>query len=125
MARADVDGRRLPYIDYPTYCAKCGAKRPSLFLVPNEVWAYYVEPRIRDRVICRQCFDFIRQAVDAHQGPPPFDDFEIQTQRQLFAACYARGIRQAEDAGHPDIAAHLRAEAETMDRQLARDEEES
>ncbi len=114
--------RRLPYIAYPTICAKCGAKGPALFKVPDEVWAYYVEPEARGYVICRQCFDYIRQVTDAHQEPPPFGDFNFQTDRQLWAACYERMIRQAKDAGQLDIADHLRAQAEELDQGLARDE---
>jgi len=125
LASTGEAGRRLPYIAYSTFCAKCGAQEPPLFKVPDEVWAYYIEPEARGYVICRQCFDYIRQVIDAHQGPPRFGDFDLQTDRQLWAACYGRIIRQAEDAGQPAIAAYLRAQAEQLDRGLARDEEES
>lgn len=116
--------RRLPFIAYPTYCARCGAEGPAMFMVPNEVWAYYIEPKKRGAVICRLCFEEIQHAVDDHQGPPPFGDFEIQTDRQLWAAANARLIKQAEEAGYPDIAADLRAQAEAMDAKLARREAE-
>lgn len=123
LASTGDDGRRLPFITYPVFCAKCGAANPTRFKVPDEVWAYYIEPRARGFVICRQCFDYIRHVTDAHQGPPPMRDFEIQSDRQLWAAAYARLIKQAEDAGRVDVTDQLRAQAEAMDQGLARDEE--
>lgn len=116
--------RRLPFIEYPTYCARCGRRWPVLYMVPDEVWKYYIEPRERSSVICRRCFDHIRELIDAHQGPPPFGDFEFRTDRELWAAGYKRMIQEAEDNGRADIAEALRSQAEEMDRRLAQQEEE-
>lgn len=55
---------RIPYIHYPVLCAKCGKLGSEFFMVPDEVWAKYVDPFIRDQVLCKPCFDFIVQAID-------------------------------------------------------------
>jgi ferredoxin len=56
---------RVPYILYPVLCARCGALWPDLFRVPDEEWAKYIAPAMRDKVICRPCYDWIKNAIDA------------------------------------------------------------
>ena len=55
---------RIPFISYPIICAKCGKLWPNLFMVPNEEWKHYIAPRKRRSVICRDCYDFIKYAID-------------------------------------------------------------
>ena len=43
------DKGRVPFIEYPTICAKCGVLWPELFMVPNEEWNRYVEIQERDK----------------------------------------------------------------------------
>jgi len=52
---------RFPYINYPIYCARCGEKYPDLFKVSDREWNF-VEPRERKKVICKKCYDFIRDS---------------------------------------------------------------
>ena len=113
------------FIKYSTFCPKCGAKDPVLFSVANHVWAYYIEPSERDKVICQKCFEYIRAAIDSRQGPPPFGEFEIATGRQLWAAFYETVLQRFQDAGAPDdVVAAIRAEAEVMDRGIAQKTQE-
>jgi hypothetical protein len=66
---------RVPFIRYPVLCARCGAVDPAFFRVPDRVWKAYVQLDMRDEVLCRPCFDFIREAIDgveaaARKSPP-------------------------------------------------------
>lgn len=56
---------RIPYIVYPNMCAKCGALWPEMFRVSDEEWASYIEPRERDKMLCRPCYDWIKKVIDA------------------------------------------------------------
>ena len=59
-----LEKRRIPWIQYPNLCVKCGKLWPDMFMVPNEEWARYVEPGKRDEMLCRDCWNFIKAAVD-------------------------------------------------------------
>jgi hypothetical protein len=58
---------RVPYIVYPNVCAKCGALWPEFFRVPDAEWQRYIQIDMRDKVICRPCFDYIRRLIDSHE----------------------------------------------------------
>ena len=64
---------RVPWIRYPNVCAKCGAVYPDFFMVDTPVWEHYIEPRERDKVICRDCFEFIRQVTDQYSSRPAME----------------------------------------------------
>ncbi len=55
---------RVPFIIYPVICAKCGALWPELFKVPDEEWERYIQPNMRKSVICRPCFDLIKNQIE-------------------------------------------------------------
>ena len=55
---------RIPYIVYPTVCAKCGSLWPELFVVSDDEWNFYIQPNMRDKVICRKCYDYIKRVID-------------------------------------------------------------
>jgi hypothetical protein len=56
--------RRIPFIVYPNLCARCGMLWPEMFNVPNEEWRRYVEPAMRKEMLCRPCYDRIKQWID-------------------------------------------------------------
>ena len=58
---------RVPYIVYPNVCARCGAQWPDFFRVPDSEWEQYIQIDMRDKVICRPCFDEIRRLIDSHE----------------------------------------------------------
>ena len=58
---------RVPYIEYPNVCAKCGALWPELFRVPDSEWERYIQIDMRGEILCRSCFDEIRRLVDLHK----------------------------------------------------------
>ena len=37
---------------------------PELFMVPGDQWKRYIQPNKRDKIICRECWEFIVQAID-------------------------------------------------------------
>jgi hypothetical protein len=55
---------RIPFILYPQFCAKCGKKWPEFFRVPNDEWEHYIQADMRETIICKECFDFIKEAID-------------------------------------------------------------
>jgi hypothetical protein len=58
---------RVPYIAYPNVCAKCGVLWPEFFRVSDLEWGRYIQIDMRDKVICRTCFDYIRRLIDSHE----------------------------------------------------------
>lgn len=58
---------RIPYIEYPVICAKCGMLWPRFFKVPDEEWQHYIQPDMRDEVLCYDCYQFIKQMIDEGQ----------------------------------------------------------
>ena len=69
LATLDARGR-IPYLEMPQLCARCGAKWPEQFQVPDVVWEYYAGPTHRKSVLCEQCFGEIRRLVDANRTRP-------------------------------------------------------
>lgn len=57
--------RRFPYIEYPIICGYCGTLWPDLFMVPDEEWEHYIQPNMRDKVLCRDCYNRIKKLVDS------------------------------------------------------------
>jgi hypothetical protein len=58
------DRGRFPYIMYPLLCAKCGTLWPEMFSVPDVEWKHYVEPRMRDEMLCEACYTQIKAWID-------------------------------------------------------------
>jgi hypothetical protein len=56
---------RIPFILYPHLCAKCGRQWPGFFMAPDEEWNRYIQPDKRGKIICRECYDFIKEAIDS------------------------------------------------------------
>lgn len=54
----------IPYILYPNICAKCGKLWPDFFMVPNAEWKRYIEPGMRDTVICWDCWEWITKTIN-------------------------------------------------------------
>jgi hypothetical protein len=55
----------VPFILYPIMCAKCGKLWPELFQVPSNEWQYYIQPSMRDKVICLDCYQRIKSYIEA------------------------------------------------------------
>ncbi len=58
------DKERIPWICYPNMCSRCGKLWPALFLLPDEEWKKYVEPEQRKSVLCFDCYQHIKEAID-------------------------------------------------------------
>jgi hypothetical protein len=67
LKHLDRLGGRIPWIQYPNICARCGALWPDFFMVPNEEWKRYVEPRMRRQILCHKCYVTIKKLIDAHK----------------------------------------------------------
>jgi hypothetical protein len=55
----------IPFISYPNMCAKCGKLWPNMFMVPNEEWKHYIEPEMRDKMLCMDCYATIKYLIDS------------------------------------------------------------
>lgn len=55
-----------PFIWYPNICIKCGKINPDLFQVSNDEWRKYIEPRMRDKILCLECYAFIKHVIDKY-----------------------------------------------------------
>ena len=59
---------RIPYIQYPNICAKCGELYSELFMVSDEEWKHYIQSDIRDKVICKSCYNWIKKQINRYNG---------------------------------------------------------
>lgn len=59
---------RIPWIVYPNLCGRCGTQWPDMFRVSDEEWAHYIQADMRHEMICRTCYDHIKQVTDATAG---------------------------------------------------------
>jgi len=55
---------RIPWICYPNICRRCGALWPHMFQVSSEEWNRYVEPTMRDCMLCEECYTWIKEQID-------------------------------------------------------------
>lgn len=57
----------IPYFLYPWVCCRCGELWPEMFMVPNEEWAKYIQKDMRNSIICRKCYDKIKELTDKYK----------------------------------------------------------
>jgi len=60
---------RVPFVMYPQICARCGEMWPDEFTVPDEEWAKYVPWSMRECVLCRRCYKFVKAIIDSTPFP--------------------------------------------------------
>jgi hypothetical protein len=65
---------RIPYIQWPNICRRCGALWPTMFQVPDVEWETYVEPARRGDMLCHRCVDEIKFLVDTNGGEAVEDE---------------------------------------------------
>lgn len=66
--REAYDDNRIPYIVYPNMCSKCAALWPEMFSVPDAEWEHYVEPAMRNTMLCLPCYTQIKSWIDAAEA---------------------------------------------------------
>ena len=59
---------RIPWVEYPNICAKCGKLWPEMFQVPDEEWQKYIEPVLQGGMLCQECFSWIKELIDQYAG---------------------------------------------------------
>jgi len=68
--RKSLESRgRIPWIQYPNFCAKCGLLWPDIFMVPNEEWEKYVEPAMQGKILCQPCYLWIKELIEQSKAP--------------------------------------------------------
>ena len=55
---------RIPYILYPEICHRCGKLWPDTFVVTFSDIIKYIEPNMRSKIICKDCFEYIKNIID-------------------------------------------------------------
>jgi len=70
-ARRTADTPRVPYIDWPVVCARCGALWPPFFQVPDAEWRHYIQTDQRRAVLCQPCYERIQAWIDTDPLQPP------------------------------------------------------
>lgn len=58
---------RIPYIQWPWVCGKCGKMHPQMFMVPDEEWEHYIQVSKRDIILCEDCYGQIKAWTDESQ----------------------------------------------------------
>ena len=64
---------KIPYIRYPSLCAYCGKKLKfdDWVMYPDWEWERYIEPAMRNKIICDPCFKKIKKMVDERADLKP------------------------------------------------------
>ena len=62
------ENKRRPYIQWPNLCAYCGELWPKMFKVSDTAWTRYIDPDMRDKIVCRSCWTFIMKRVIDEAG---------------------------------------------------------
>jgi hypothetical protein len=60
--------KKMPFIEYPNICIKCGKLHPELFMVEDEEWEHYISPDVQNEVICWDCYQKIKRLIDKAEG---------------------------------------------------------
>lgn len=55
---------KVPFIDWPGICARCGEIDPGFFKVLDEEWAKYIEIAQRNKIVCIDCYNRIVEIID-------------------------------------------------------------
>jgi len=55
---------RIPYVQYPNLCSYCGKLWPEFFKVSEKEWNYYIEPKMRHKILCRKCYNHIKKVIN-------------------------------------------------------------
>lgn len=54
---------RIPYLNVPNMCVTCGELWPDLFMA--EDWEFVIPYVLRNKVLCRDCYEEIKEGYDA------------------------------------------------------------
>jgi hypothetical protein len=84
---------RVPFLHFPSVCARCGAVDAPWFGVPDAVWTYYIPPFERAAILCKRCFETIVRLIDQHRTRP--DWLPSKTEVAEYAAVWSRFNRSS------------------------------
>ena len=86
---------RVPFLHFPSVCARCGAIDPPWFGVPDVVWTYYVAPFEREEIVCEPCFKTIVRLIDRYRPRPDWlpTKAEIATYRAVWSRFHRSSLR--------------------------------
>lgn len=64
----EAEQGRVPYIQYPNICRRCGHLWPEIFMLPDAEWQKYVPIAERHELLCRGCYDQIKRYIDREEA---------------------------------------------------------
>jgi hypothetical protein len=64
------------HIVFPNVCGRCGRLWPQLFRVSDQEWRYYIPPDKQTLILCLDCYQHIRAAIDEQEGIAPKQPLE-------------------------------------------------
>ena len=59
---------RIPYIEYPLLCARCGKAWPPMFIMPPEDRVRLLGPMMQSMTLCKECYDDIKKLIATYSG---------------------------------------------------------
>lgn len=59
-----IFNKKIPFIEYPCMCSRCGKIWPEFFMVDDSEWDKYIEIEHRGDVICFDCYQKIKRLID-------------------------------------------------------------
>ena len=59
---------RVPWIQYPVICARCGELWPDTFSVADAEWGHYIPLTKQDSILCEPCYRHIKALIDKDCG---------------------------------------------------------
>lgn len=55
---------RIPWIEYPLLCKRCGRSDRQFVRERGTEWEYYIEPNHRKDFFCKECYEEIKGIID-------------------------------------------------------------
>lgn len=59
------DSDRIPFLDWPIFCARCGTEHHNFFHIPKaEDCMANFEIRLKHKLVCKPCWEEIKSLVE-------------------------------------------------------------
>ena len=68
---------KIPYVIIPNLCGLCGEQWPESFGVPDEEWTKYVVPALQKGMLCRRCYDRMKELFPNGWKPKKNKEIEV------------------------------------------------
>lgn len=59
---------RIPFIEYPIRCPRCGMAWPPMFPMPPEDRMRLLGPQMQGYMLCKNCYDEVKGLIEKYSG---------------------------------------------------------